>query len=305
MKKALFKSIKSTAIIGFFILTIWACQNDDTVDFSSKTQSSTTAEDNAKIVAATEDVMNITANAFTSQGLTSGRMAGNHDGDDNDNNSDEDSDGCKPSVSGSFNLDRTHLDSLIYSGTFTIDFGDGSTCADSCHVRKGKVIDTFTIIVSFKDSITFSSTETISFEGFWKDSTQLDGTFVIKSSTGQPTTVETKNAKITYADGTSFSWSGTLSYAYDKKGSRHCKGSFKKVTGSLSGVTRSGAPFTATITKELIYKRGCFGKHSFIPVSGTVDVTTSAITSIIDYGDGRCDKDFTVTTAGIITEHTL
>ncbi len=305
MKNALLKSVKSMAFIGFFALIAWACQDDNASELTSKTQSSNAAQDNSKIVAVTQDVMNITADAFASKGLTGGRVAGNHDGDDNDDDDDNDSRGCQPSISGSFNLDRTHPDSLIYTGTFIIDFGDGSTCSDSTHIRKGKVIDQFTWILSFKDSVTFTSIETISFEGFYKDSTQLDGTFVIKSASGQPTTVEAQNAKITYADGTSFSWEGTLAYTYEKFGSRHCKGKTMKLTGALTGTTRLGAEFTATITSEIVFKRGCFGKHSFVPVSGTVEVTTAGVTSVIDYGDGTCDKDYTITTAGILTEHTF
>lgn len=307
MKTTFLKSIKSITFIGFCMLMAWACQNENIEQPDAKTQASTTAQDNSLIVATTQDVMNITANALAAKGLTGGRVAGHHDGDDEDEDDDDDNDNddreCKPSVSGTFSLDRTHTDSLIYSGKFIIDFGDGSSCPDSTNIRKGKVIDEFTWIISFKDSITFTSTETITFEGFYKDSTQLDGTFIIKSSTGQPTTVETQDAKITYADGTSFSWEGTLTFEYDKKGSRHCKGKFMNVTGALTGITRTGQDFTATITKEIILKRACFKKRWFVPVSGTVEVTTGGATSVIDYGNGSCDKRFTITTAGVVAEH--
>jgi len=293
--------------IGFCMLIVWACQNEIADKPDSKMQASNAAEDNSKIVATTQEVMNITANAFASKGLTGGRIAGHDHGDDDDDddNDDNDTNECKPSISGTFNLDRTHADSLIYSGTFIIDYGDGSTCSDSTNIRKGKIIDEFIWIVSFKDSITFTSTETITFEGFYKDSTQLDGMFIIKSSTGHPTTVEAQDAKITYADGTFFSWEGTLTYEYDKKGSRHCKGKFMKITGAITGITRTGLDFNANITKEIVLKRACFKKHWHIPVSGTIEVTTGGVTAVIDYGNGSCDKHFTITTAGVSSEHTF
>ncbi len=78
-----------------------------------------------------------------------------------------------------------------------------------------------------------------------------------------------------------------------------------KLTGALKGITRSGAEFKATITSEIVFKRGCFGRHSFVPVSGTVEVTTAGVTSVIDYSDGTCDEDYTITTAGVLTEHTF
>src|SRR6187402_1916762 len=144
MKNTILKSIKSMTLIGFFMLIVWACQDENIDKLDSKTQASTAAQDNSQIVATTQEVMNITANAFTAKGLTGGRVAhGDHDDDDNDDNDNGDDNNnpgeCKPSISGTFSLDRTHPDSLIYSGTFIIDFGDGSSCSDSTNIRKGKV----------------------------------------------------------------------------------------------------------------------------------------------------------------------
>jgi hypothetical protein len=315
MKRSTKKIIGSFAWIALFVLILGACQNDDVNPLTTKENASSSARENSEIVAVTEEVMDITDGIFVSRGFSGGRTADGgpgHDGhDDEDDNDDDhgdkhhDSRGCKPSISGSFNLDRSHQDSLIYTGTFIVDYGDGSTCPDSAHVRKGMVIDSITFIVSFKDSITFTSTESVKFVGFTKDSTAIDGNFVIKSSTGNPTTVEAQDAKITYADSTSFSWNGILTFEYEKKGSRHCKGNVMKITdGSIEGTTRSGADFTATVTTEIVFKR-CNGKRSFVPVSGTVDITTGGVSSTLDYGDGSCDKDFTITTAGETTEHTF
>jgi len=322
MKNLLIKSLGSFLWISLICLILGACQNEDVDQLTSKEQSEKAAKENSQAVAVTEEVMDITDGIWSSRGFSGGRTAGgddgegDHDDDDDDGDDDDkedhhgdgdhDSRGCKPSISGSFNLDRSHEDSLIYTGTFVVDFGDGSSCEDSTHIRKGKVIDSVTFIISFKDSIYFTSTETITFEGFYKDSVQVDGTFIIKSSTGNPTTVEAQGAKITYGDGTFFSWDGTLTFVYEKKGSRHCKGKTMKITdGSITGTTRTGVDFTATITNEIIFKRGCFGKRFFVPVSGTVEVTTEGVTSTIDFGDGSCDKDFTITAAGVLTAHTF
>ena len=315
MKKSIRKFIGTLTWITAFALILGACQNDDVNPLTSKENASLSARDNSEIVAVTEEVMDITDGIFASRGFSGGRTAGGgpgHDGhddedDDNNDHSDKhhDSRGCEPFISGSFNLDRSHQDSLIYTGTFVVDYGDGSTCPDSAHIRKGIVRDSITVIISFKDSISFTSTETITFLGFTKDSTAIDGNFVIKSSTGHPTTVEAQDAMITYADSTSFSWNGILTFEYEKKGSRHCKGNVKKITdGSIEGTTRSGAEFTATVVKEIILKR-CNGKRSFVPVSGTVDITTGGVTSTLDYGDGSCDKDFTISAAGETTEHSF
>jgi len=318
MKRSIRKFMGSLLWIALFAMILGACQNDDVNPLTTQENASASARENSQIVAVTEEVMDITDGIFVSRGFTGGRIADGGPGDDGDDEDEDDGDdndhgdnhhdsrGCKPSISGSFNLDRSHPDSLIYTGTFVVDYGDGSTCPDSTHVRKGKVIDSITFVVSFGDSIKFASTETITFEGFTKDSTALDGKFIIKTSTGNTTTVEALGAKITFADGTSFSWDGTLTFVYEKRGSRHCRGNTMKITeGSIHGITRSGAEFSATVTKEILFKRGCNGKHHFVPVSGTVDITTGGVTSTLDYGDGSCDKDFTITIAGEVTHHSF
>jgi hypothetical protein len=316
MKRPIKKIIGSLAWIALFAVILGACQNDDVAPLTTQQNARLTAKENSQIVAVTEEVMDITDGIFVSRGFSGGRTADGgpgHDGDDDDQGENDDdhgdkhhdSHGCKPSISGSFNLDRTHKDSLIYTGTFVVDYGDGSTCPDSAHVRKGKVMDSITFIVSFKDSITFTSTEVVTFDGFTKDSTATDGKFIIKSASGKPTTVEAVGAKITYADGTSFNWDGTLTFVYEKKGSRHCKGNTMKITeGSIEGTNRAGAEFTATITEEITLKR-CGGKRAFVPVSGTVEITTGGATSTLDYGDGSCDKKFTITTAGETVDHSF
>ena len=301
MKDSMEKLFRSFLWIGVFAVVLGACVNDDVNPLTTSENAGLAAKENSQIVAVTEEVMDITDGIFVSRGMTGGRTDGGpgHDEDDH-----SDSLGCKPSISGSFHLDRSHPDSLIYTGTFVVDYGYVATCADSANSRRGKVMDSITIIISFGDSITFTSTEKITFEGFYKDSTQLDGKFIIKSSTGNPTTVKAQDAMITYADGTSFGWDGTLTFVYEKDGSRHCEGKTMKITGgSIQGTTREGAEFTTTIIKEIVFKRGCNGRRSFVPVSGTVEVITGGVSSTIDYGDGSCDKDFTITTAGVTTEH--
>jgi len=303
MKQKVLKSIISFCIVA---ITIWACQKESIVSIPQTAQAKTTqaklaAQDQSQMIAATQTVMSITSGGFGQKGMSGGRIA---DGNNNEEDDDE-LGGCKPSIKRTSALDTSHKDSLIYSGTITIDYGNGSNCSDSTHLRKGKITDAFVYIISFKDSLQFSSSETITFDGFHKDTVQVDGTIIIKSSSAGPTTVEAKDAKITYKDGTSASWHGTLTYHYEKGEDRHWRGSTIRVTGSLSGTTRSGLDFTATITKEIVYQYGCFGKHKFTPVSGTVDVVTGGVTSTVDYGDGTCHTTFTITTGGVVTTQTL
>jgi len=305
MKTLQISRLIPSLLISLLLLIGGACQQEGVDSVKSKEQAAKAASDNTQILAVTEAIMNATEGIAITNDFSGGRTSGgDHHDDDDDNNGDHQSKKCRPSISGSFSLDRSHTDSLIYSGVFIIDFGDGSSC-DSANVRKGKVIDSITVIIAYHDSLVFSSKEIITFEGFWKDSIQVDGKFVIQSSSGNPTVVEAHNAMITNADGTFLTWNSSFAYVYEKRGSRYCRGKIMKIIeGSVTGTTPQGADFTATITKEIIYKRGCIGWR-FVPVSGTVEVTTLGVASTIDYGDGTCDKDYTVTTAGVVEDRTF
>jgi hypothetical protein len=226
------------------------------------------------MVTTTQEVMDITSGAFAKQGVISGMKLSEGRNDDGR---------CKPSVSGSFTINQSNPDSLIYSGTLTIDYQDGSSCPDSVKRYTGKIIDVFAYTLATKNGFRFYSAENISFQNYHKDTVALDGSFIITSSTNQPTTLESQNAKITYADGAFASWDGTLTFTYDKGESRDWNDNAISVTGTMTGTSREGASFNAAIIKEIEYRYKCF-KNKFFPVSGTVEVTTNRTLSTVDYG---------------------
>lgn len=312
------------ARVSLVVMLAWSCQQGNEVKISDaqlKVKSESAAVNNAQIITATQEVMDVTGDALLQNGITYGRAAqpslsfghGGHDqsgSNDDDNDSGDDNNGgddhegpfsCKPSITGSFNLDQSKQDTLIYSGTVSIDFGDGSSCADSTHVRTGKITDTFELMVIHGDSVTFSSTETITFEAYGKDTVKLDGTFITKSASGEPTVLDIQDAKITYPDGTATTWHGQLTYLKDEGAGKWNRSGTKQVNGSLEGTTRDGLAYTAEITQTLVFDYTCSFKR--IPVSGTIDLTVAGQLSTIDYGDGTCDKTYTVTINGDTTEH--
>jgi len=299
MKKTWIPIVERTVVLTVALLIAWSCKEDDQnlSPEQAKAQSKATAEDNAQMVAASQEVLDITSGAFAEQGVTDGRKL---------SEGRTETGGCKPLVSGTFNLDNSHPDSLIYSGTLTVDYGDGSSCPDSVKRQTGKIVDTFLYTLATNSGIRFTSSENISFQGYRKDTIALDGTFIVKSATNQPTTLESQNAKLTYLDGTAASWDGILTFTYDKGDSRDWKDNSVSVTGSLSGTSREGAAFTAAITKEIEYRYNCFkNKYKSFPVSGTIEVTTNGTLSTIDYGNGSCDKKYTIVTSGETTNLNL
>lgn len=282
------------AMIAAFVL---ACQQDSQslLVGAKMQQSAQAAQENSAMIASAQDVVSTTAGAFSSQGLTFGRFA--EHGDDDDDDSLE----CKPTITNTIKVNRINADSIIISGTIIIDFG--TTCADSSNMKKGKIIDSVYVVLS---KTVHKASEFVTFDNYWRDSTSIDGSFSITSGTGEPTVVKIKGTKVRYRDGTTTSWTGDLTFTTEKSGVGNNYTASMTVVGSWSGVTRSGTSFSGNITKDVVFKAGCFGhRHKFIPVSGTIDIVTGGVTSTIDYGDGTCDRTYTITAAGQTTTHHL
>jgi hypothetical protein len=278
------------------LFAVMSCQKENvSTQTSLWGQTELTAQDNSQIMALTQDALNVTGAALAGKGINNGRYAAAERTTDHDMD-------CSPNISGTFAVDRTHPDSIIYSGTLTIDYSAGALCKDSTEVRKGKLIDSFKLIVDLKDTITYNLTESVTFEGYQKDSVTVDGTFTNHSTSDATSTLTIQNAKITYADGTFVTWSGMLTNQYIREGFHERDQESRQVTGSISGINRAGVAFSATITKAILFQYACSRN---IPVSGTIDLTAGAVASTIDYGNGACDKEYTITTGGTTTTYTF
>lgn len=299
MKKFMSMPLQRLGWIVFFGVVTWACQEDNPSTLTTeeaRQQSSVAASDNHEMIAVTQDALEVSAGAFSSEGISNGRstsggQVARHPIDK-----------CSPSISGSFDLDQSNPDSIIYTGTLVIDYGDGSTCTDSTRLRKGKITNDFTFIVVMTDGFKTYSTQSLTFEGFQKDSTTIDGTIVTTAATDSSTTIEAQSVRITFADGTSATWDGALTYTYDKGEDCRWKDNTIRVTGSWTGTNREGVSYTADITKELVFSYWCDKRHRFRPLSGTIEIKVGDVTSTVDYGDGTCDKKYTVTSGGTTTE---
>ena len=275
--------MKKSLVAVVAILLMISCQEDLVPKkLSSKDQAELAAHDNAEMMIAIQQALDVTAGAMENKGVAEGRVkqGGSHD-----------KYGCAPSVNLTLNIDRNHPDSIIYSGNIIINYGDGSSCP-STDKRTGKITDEFKISISLKNKIGFISKEKITFENFIKGNTSHDGVITVTSANGKKTTVAGTGMSIGYDDGTTAKWNGNLVFSYEdvlkKKGEL-------RISGSISGTSRQGNPFTATVSQDLLFKTGCLGLTRQIPVSGKVSITTYGSSSVVDYGDGTCDKTYTVT----------
>jgi hypothetical protein len=278
--------MKKSLIAVAFIFLLIGCQEDlIPKKLSASDQSELAARDNTAMVIALQEALDVTAGAMEDKGVAEGRVkqGGSHDNY-----------GCAPSVNLTLNVDRNHPDSIIYSGSIIINYGDGSSCS-STSKRTGKITDEFKITIRTKTKISFISTEKITFDNYIQENSSYDGVINVASANGKKTTVSSSGFTVGYNDGTTASWNGSLQFAYEDVLKR--KGELR-ITGNISGTSRQAMSFTATITSDLVFKGGCLGLTKQIPVSGKVSLTTNGSNSIVDYGDGTCDKNYNVTVDG-------
>lgn len=74
-----------------------------------------------------------------------------------------------------------------------------------------------------------------------------------------------------------------------------------KVYGTSGGINREGNTYTMTIeeTTPIEIHTACWTDNVFMPVKGLVTVVSEGNTALVDYGDGTCDRVYTVTVNGI------
>lgn len=275
-------------ILASLVLT---CGHDDFLPPLSQLSKETlnnVALDNGAFLAATDDVMDFSGGALAGAGITDGstspygRAAGSGLP-------------CTPVIHHSFDVDRTRADSLILTGILTIDFGSGTACNDSTQMRSGKITIDYTFI-KVLSTRAFLLVDTVSFVNFQKGHVTIGGTFINQMSSNLVSILVIQGATLTYPDGTLATFNGQLKSVVIRGNSPAQNGCLRKeVTGFISGNSRLGDDFTSSIDKELVFNYGCF--HNF-PVSGTIDLLAGSIESEIDFGDGNCDKVYTITSNG-------
>jgi hypothetical protein len=190
----------------------------------------------------------------------------------------------------------------VPKGTITIDFGKGCTDMRG-NVRKGVI----RIRYNGRRFIYNSTVET-SFEGYSINDVVMEGirtiTYITGSTEETPkfTTVLT-GGKTTWPDGTI----ATRTFNRTREWIRATNPSSDLwiVTGTASGINRTGENYSMEITKPLVFKRECSSsnkRREFIAAEGTKQLTTGEKVMTIDYGDGTCDNKVMITINGTSKE---
>jgi hypothetical protein len=180
-------------------------------------------------------------------------------------------------------------DLITFPKTVTVDFGTG--CTDAYGVtRKGKFTALFTGYLH-----TAGSHVHVTFDSYYVNEVKLEGVYDLANTSpnsSSRTFADTiTNGKATTPDSKVCTWNATRSSVQT--------GGFSTVSilddeytgqGQSSGVGFNGVNFTATST-NILWKLAC----RYL-VSGTVTIYsgTDPIPVIVDFGNGTCDANYTV-----------
>jgi len=190
----------------------------------------------------------------------------------------------------------------VFPKTITIDFGTGCTGKDG-HTRRGKITAVYTGRMRTSGNIA-----TVTLDGFYIDTVKVEGTMKVENkstSSGLAFTVTITNGKLSVPSGDFVEVDRTHTWTQTEGSDTPLNPAddVYNVTGSSSGTASvSGISFqwTTEITKPVVRKLSCRWR-----VSGQVTVTHNTKTAVIDYGNGDCDNQATVTVGTKVYNITL
>ena len=176
--------------------------------------------------------------------------------------------------------------------TITIDFGEGCTSGDEI-TRSGVIVISYTDRRNAPGAVI-----TTTFENYFVNGNQIEGTRTLENisdgTAGQRAfRVTVSDGRITFEDGTTRTFQGTRTRTHTLEATS--QELTVTVTGSRSGTNREGTAFSMEITSPLVFTYSCRQVGVRVAVSGVRELSRDDATLSIDYGDGTCDNEVTLT----------
>ena len=178
-----------------------------------------------------------------------------------------------------------------WPNTITLDYSDAG-CTKNGRTYQGKVIITQT-----DDIKVLGAARTLTFDNFFIEGVKIEGSKTITNAglnvAGLPTFNITAEETLTFPSGAQATHMANRTRTMiEGFGTTTRLDDVWTIEGSASGVNRNGDAYTVTITKALVKKNPC----AWIG-EGTIEFSKDGVTRSLDFGDGSCDRDATLTLA--------
>jgi hypothetical protein len=146
-------------------------------------------------------------------------------------------------------------------------------------------------------------TQTITYENFQRGPRTVNGKHTVNLVLENGRLVTKENfteTTITTENGKTIQFNSTKTRKTDNKGTLlNANDDEITVTGSTTATGSDGKTFNSAITKAITIKIACKGISGIFPVAGTIEIErTGKSKVVIDYGDGNCDRTYTLTSDG-------
>jgi hypothetical protein len=194
------------------------------------------------------------------------------------------------------------------AGTITITFDP--SCSDKRGVKRSG-----SIVINYNGRRWMpGSFWTIQFVNFYRNDTHIEGkdslsTQISSDSLHLQFQSILSGGQITFGDGKTITREHNITREWFRASVPSNDEWHTLKGGTAAGKCKNGNTYQMQITRDLIHKRSCLEDKVYIPVSGTkvITVTTSTATDqyTVDYGDGPCDNNITVTLNGKVKTITV
>lgn len=215
----------------------------------------------------------------------------------------------RPDSNHCFTVTITHPTSAPFPVHVVIDFGNGCVGRDG-RLRKGKIIIDYT-----QRLILPGAKATTTFDNFYINDIKVEGTHIIENTTtlnlNRQFTVDVINGKLTKPNGNYIQWnSHKVITQFEGLATPNIPldDSFK-IEGHSNGQAQRGnllVAWQSTITVPLIKKFTCRwivqGRIRTVRVNNS---TNSPWVAVLDFGNGTCDNQATLTINGVTYQITL
>lgn len=183
--------------------------------------------------------------------------------------------------------------------TVVVDYGVPKECEGR------KVGGKMTIQMPLKpgNNATGLFTQTITYENFQRGPRTITGKHTVNLVLENGKLVTKENfteTAITTEDGKTILFNSTKNRKTDTKGTPlNLNDDEVLITGNTTATGSDGKTFKSTITKAITIKMACRGTSGGHPVAGTIEIERpDKPKATIDYGDGTCDRTYTITADG-------
>ena len=178
-----------------------------------------------------------------------------------------------------------------WPNTITLDYSDAG-CTKAGRTFKGQVI-----IQQSEAMNVNGATRSFSFQNFFIEGVQIEGSRTVTNAGINTAGLFKFNVSVdetfTFPDGTQATFTATRARTLVEGGNTATRlDNVWEVTGQSAGVNRNGDTYSTEITSPLVKKAPC----AWIS-AGIISFTANGLTRSLDFGDGTCDRDATLTLA--------